>query len=405
MNDNDIAISVTSINKNFKLPHEKHNSLKSRFVNIFDGRMKYKKQEALKDISFEIKKGEFFGIIGRNGSGKSTLLKLMAGIYAPNGGNIQVNGKLTPFIELGVGFNPELSGRENVFLNGALLGFSRKEMERKYKHIVEFAELEEFMDQKLKNYSSGMQVRLAFSIAVQSQSSILLFDEVLAVGDANFQKKCYDVFKKIKNEGKTVVLVTHDMSAVEQYCDRAILIEKGNVVAEGDPRKITKSYNDLNLEVIDKNLDDSPYEGDHTKRQSQHALIEKIWLEKNSKKTRALGPEDKISVRIKISALEEIKNPVVGITIKDQVGKPLFATNTKAFSIETGEFKKGDKFLAKIEIDNIFSDGNYYIVPGITSEDTETPYDSIEDGHRFSVSGWTYPAFVMQPKHKITIEK
>src|SRR6185312_8467854 len=185
-------------------------------------------QHALKDISFEVKKGEFFGIVGRNGSGKSTMLKILAGIYQPTKGGVQKSGKLVPFIELGVGFNPELSGRENVFLNGALLGFSRKEIAAMYDEIVAFAELEKFMDQKLKNYSSGMQVRLAFSIAIRAKSDILLIDEVLAVGDASFQQKCFDYFYKLKQDKRTVVFVSHDMGAVERFCDRAVLIDNGN---------------------------------------------------------------------------------------------------------------------------------------------------------------------------------
>jgi ABC-2 type transport system ATP-binding protein len=183
----EVAIKVENVSKTFKLPHEKANSLKSAVVNFWHSDRTFENQKALSDISFEVKKGEFFGIVGRNGSGKSTLLKLLAGIYTPSKGEIRINGKLTPFIELGVGFNPELTGRENVFLNGALLGFSRKEMEVMYEDIVKFAELRRFMDQKLKNYSSGMQVRLAFSIAIRAQSDILVLDEVLAVGDSNFQ--------------------------------------------------------------------------------------------------------------------------------------------------------------------------------------------------------------------------
>ena len=183
----EIAIKVENISKTFKLPHEKTNSIKGAFVNFYRRNRTYEKQEVLKDISFEVKEGEFFGIVGRNGSGKSTLLKMLAGIYSPSKGSITINGKLTPFIELGVGFSPELTGRENVYLNGSLLGFNRQEMDEMYDEIVEFAELEKFMDQKLKNYSSGMQVRLAFSIAIRVKSDILVLDEVLAVGDEAFQ--------------------------------------------------------------------------------------------------------------------------------------------------------------------------------------------------------------------------
>lgn len=242
---NDIALSVQRVSKTFKLPHERHNGLKSAVVNVVGGKHKrgHEKQQVLKDISFEVKRGEFFGIVGRNGSGKSTLLKLMSGIYTPDSGKVVVNGSLTPFIELGVGFNPELTGLENVYLNGALLGFSRKEMEAKYDDIVSFAELEDFMDQKLKNYSSGMQVRLAFSIAIQSHSEILILDEVLAVGDEAFQRKCNAFFDSIKKDKtKTVILVTHGMDAVRKYCTRAMLLEKGEILVEGDPDEVSEAY-------------------------------------------------------------------------------------------------------------------------------------------------------------------
>lgn len=238
----DVAIKVSGVSKTFKLPHEKHTSLKSALINFGRTKRGYEKQKVLNDVSFEVKKGEFFGIVGRNGSGKSTLLKLLAGIYTPDKGHIRINGKLTPFIELGVGFNPELSGRENVFLNGALLGFSRKEMEAMYDEIVVFAELERFMDQKLKNYSSGMQVRLAFSIAIRANTDILVLDEVLAVGDAAFQTKCYEYFGELKQKGKTVILVTHDMGSVERFCTRALLLENGFIKSIGKPAGIAKQY-------------------------------------------------------------------------------------------------------------------------------------------------------------------
>lgn len=238
----DVAIRVDGVSKTFKLPHEKNSSIKGALINFARHKRGYEKQQVLDSVSFEIKRGEFFGIVGRNGSGKSTLLKLLAGIYTPDSGGIQVNGKLTPFIELGVGFNPELTGRENVFLNGALLGFSRKEMLAMYDEIVEFAELERFMDQKLKNYSSGMQVRLAFSIAIRANTDILVLDEVLAVGDAAFQQKCNDYFEKLKENNKTIILVTHDMNAVKSFCSRALLIEDGEIKLEGSPDAVANQY-------------------------------------------------------------------------------------------------------------------------------------------------------------------
>ena len=232
-NNREVAIKIDEVSKDFNLPHELNNNLKQRLLHPLK-RTSTEKQHALKDVSFEIKKGDFFGIVGRNGSGKSTLLKIIAEIYAPTKGNVTVNGSLTPFIELGVGFNPELTGKENVFLNGAMLGFSKKEMASMYDEIVDFAELEKFMDQKLKNYSSGMQVRLAFSVAIRAKSDILLLDEVLAVGDINFQKKCFDYFRELKREEKTVVFVTHSMYQVKEYCTQALLIDDGKVVPTKD---------------------------------------------------------------------------------------------------------------------------------------------------------------------------
>ncbi len=240
----DTVIKVANLYKSFRLPTERAAGLKQAFFNWLKGIKGYTEHQVLRGVSFEVKKGEFIGIVGRNGSGKSTLLKLLAQIYYPEQGSIEVNGVLVPFIELGVGFNPELTGRENVYLNGALLGFSHKEMDQMYEEIVQFAELEQFMDAKLKNYSSGMQVRLAFSIAIRAKGDILILDEVLAVGDAEFQKKCNDYFASLHGE-QTVILVTHSMENVRQFCDRAILIENGEVATEGNPDDVAKAYEAL----------------------------------------------------------------------------------------------------------------------------------------------------------------
>lgn len=243
--NNDVAISVKNLHKSFRLPTEQSSGLKQAFFNRLRGVKGYTDYKVLKGLDFEIKKGEFIGVIGRNGSGKSTLLKILAGIYYPEKGEVTVNGTLIPFIELGVGFNPELTGRENVYMNGALLGFSNEEMDKMYDDIWKFAELEKFQDQKLKNYSSGMQVRLAFSIAIRAQGDILLLDEVLAVGDAAFQKKCNDYFKELRDENKTVILVTHSMKNVEEFCTRAILIEDGKITRDGKPKEIATEYNKI----------------------------------------------------------------------------------------------------------------------------------------------------------------
>ncbi len=275
-------IVVKNLVKEFKLPHERHTSLKSAVLNFYKKKT-FERFRALDDINFEVQDGEFFGIVGRNGSGKSTLLKLLANIYTPSEGEVTVNGRLTPFIELGVGFNPELTGRENVFLNGAILGLTEKEIAAKYDEIVAFSELERFMDQKLKNYSSGMQVRLAFSIAIQAHNDILLIDEVLAVGDANFQRKCYNVFKDIKKSGKTVVFVTHDMGAVQDFCDRALMIEDSKVIAIGKPREIALRYEVANMQQGDGSTQTSERPKDPAVK------LEKITILSSAKTTSRIG--------------------------------------------------------------------------------------------------------------------
>ena len=242
--DGDVAIKVSNLHKSFRLPTEKAWGLKQAIFNRLRGVKGYRDQKVLRGLDFEIKKGEFVAIVGRNGSGKSTLLKTLAGIYYPEKGKIVVDGTLVPFIELGVGFNPELTGRENVYLNGAMLGFSNLEMDRMYDEIWDFAELKDFQDQKLKNYSSGMQVRLAFSIAIRAQGDILLLDEVLAVGDAAFQKKCNDYFASLHGN-QTVILVTHSMDNVRKFCDRAILIEEGEIKLDSDPDTVATAYTNL----------------------------------------------------------------------------------------------------------------------------------------------------------------
>jgi len=243
------AIKVANLHKSFRLPKEKSTGVKQSLVNLSRGIKGYSEQKVLKGVSFEVKKGDFFGIVGRNGSGKSTLLKLLAGIYEAEKGSIETNGSLVPFIELGVGFNPELTGRENVYLNGALLGFSRQEISAMYDDIVDFAELHDFMDQKLKNYSSGMMVRLAFSVAIKARGDILILDEVLAVGDGAFQRKCNEYFEKIKKDKTTtVILVTHSMDNVRDYCTKALLINNGKIIINGTPDAVANQYLRLNYE-------------------------------------------------------------------------------------------------------------------------------------------------------------
>lgn len=305
--NDEVVIKVEKLSKSFKLPIDRSNSLKSSIFNKVHGVKGYKKQQVLKDINFEVKRGEFLGIVGRNGSGKSTLLKILAGVYYPEKGRVTINGNLIPFIELGVGFNPELTGRENVYLNGSLLGFSNKEIDSMYDEIVKFAELENFMDQKLKNFSSGMQVRLAFSIAIKAQGDILVLDEVLAVGDEAFQNKCNQFFNKIKKDKtKTVILVTHSMSNVRKYCNHAILIRDGIVKLDGSPEDIANSYSLENAEYYSDNQE--------TTQPKSSSLVKNLKVELLSPKQ--LNQKEILKVRITYDVLEDIST-YVGLTLWD----------------------------------------------------------------------------------------
>jgi ABC-2 type transport system ATP-binding protein len=249
------AISVKNVSKQFVIPHDKTNTLKGAFVNFFH-RKSFETFYALQDVSFEVKKGEFFGILGRNGSGKSTLLKILAGVYTNDTGSIDINGRISPFLELGIGFNPELSGRDNVYLNATILGLTKKQIDEKFDSIVAFSELERFIDQKVKNYSSGMNVRLSFSVAIHANREILLMDEVLAVGDANFQAKCLSEFNKYREMGKTVILVTHDIETVKKYCDRAMLLRNGEIQTIGDPKEVGNEYMRQNMSDEERRIED-----------------------------------------------------------------------------------------------------------------------------------------------------
>ena len=274
MLDDNIAVRVEHVSKFFRLPTDASQNLRNTVVNLFKGVKGYKEQHVLKDIDFTVEKGDFFGIVGRNGSGKSTLLKIISQIYTPEKGSVTVNGKLVSFIELGVGFNPELTGRENIYLNGAMLGFSHHEIDEMYDEIVDFAELSEFMNQKLKNYSSGMQVRLAFSVAIKARGDVLVLDEVLAVGDEAFQRKCNDYFLERKASGQTTILVTHDMNAVKKYCNKAIMIDNGLIKVQGNVDKVANQYSLDNLQRLESQQPSE--EGEEDKKEKVNEFIDDL---------------------------------------------------------------------------------------------------------------------------------
>ncbi len=369
------AVVVSSVSKSFKIPLDKSSGIKQHIVNFFNRKRGYREFTALNDVSFEIKKGEFFGIVGRNGSGKSTLLKIIAQIYDTDSGGVAVNGPLVPFIELGVGFNPELTGRENVFLNGALLGFSRQQMESMYEEIVDFAELHDFMEEKLKNYSSGMQVRLAFSIAIRVDSEILILDEVLAVGDEAFQKKCIEYFVALKKEKKTVVLVTHDMSNVERFCDRALVINKGNTMGVMTPSKAKKTYEQLNRKESSYNnllnLD--------KRWGSGKVVFDKIEL--ISKQKGGLHKTgDPLSIKLSFKSKLTRQPILVGLAIEDEFGLNLSGPNSAGL-----EFTSDDTVFFRIK-KNPLNPGKYYIRLSIFDKSMLEEYDHIENALTLEVT-------------------
>jgi ABC-2 type transport system ATP-binding protein len=389
----DIAVKIDKVSKNFVLPHLKPNSLKSIFTGFYqrNNTSKGETQHALHDISFEIKKGEFFGIVGRNGSGKSTLLKILAGIYQPTSGAVTTRGKLVPFIELGVGFNPELTGRENVFLNGAMLGFTESEIFDMYDEIVAFAELERFMDQKLKNYSSGMQVRLAFSMATRAKADILLVDEVLAVGDADFQRKCFKYFRNLKDQKKTVVFVSHDMNAIQEYCDRAILIEKNELILEGSSYDVGMAYTRMFI--------DTP--------SSAKAKTKKRWGSGGAKYTKVdlqsttLKHDQELRITVKVVVNKYLEELILGFTIREKDGKPLVGTNTKINKCELKSVQPNTTISMEWIVPNVFNDGVYLIDMASQGQDYIETYDSWQNAASFTVERFRANPYIMHPAVKV----
>ena len=355
------AVSVAGVSKSFRLPRERYHTLKERALHPFRQRQ-IDILRAVQDVSVEIAQSEFFGIVGRNGSGKSTLLKCLAGIYEIDEGSLVINGRLSPFIELGVGFNPDLKARDNVIINAIMLGLSRRQAKQRFDEVIAFAELEEFTELKLKNYSSGMLVRLAFATAIQVDADILLIDEVLAVGDAAFQQKCFDEFGRLRREGRTMLFVTHDMGAVQRFCDRAMLLEHGNVVDIGEPASIARQYNKLNFERIARGGPGGlPAEG---RTDEEHgAEVLNAWFESSGGEivvTAAQG--ERCFVRMEVRFLAEVNEPVFAIALEDEVGNVAFATSTNVHETATGHFDAGSHAALAIGFENWLAPGRYHLI-------------------------------------------
>jgi ABC-type polysaccharide/polyol phosphate transport system ATPase subunit len=360
-------VSVSHLSKTFRLPHEQYHTLKQRALHPFRARL-VDTLQAVDDVSVEIAPGEFFGIVGRNGSGKSTLLKCLAGIYEVDGGKLELRGRLSPFIELGVGFNPELTARDNVVINAVMLGLTRKQARERFDDIVAFAELEEFIDLKLKNFSSGMYVRLAFATAVQVDAEILLIDEVLAVGDAAFQQKCFDEFTRLKAAGRTILFVTHDMGAVERFCDRAMLLERGKVVEIGAPAAVARRYNEINFRRVREEARASPT-APEVLRQAPVAELRGARFESPDGGVLVTTEQgDPCQICVEVHFHHDAEDPIFAVTLQDDAGHAAFATSTQVKQITTGQFRAGETATIRIPFQNWLGPGRYQLIASVARE-------------------------------------
>ncbi len=383
--EGDIAIRVDNLSKRFRIPHEKHATLKAAALHLFDQKS-YTEFQALDDVSFEVRKGEFFGIIGRNGCGKSTLLKIIAGIYVPTGGRVKIDGRISPFLELGVGFNPELTARENIFLGGSILGLTRRAIEEKFDRIVEFSELADFIDMKFKNFSSGMQVRLAFALAIYAHAEILLMDEVLAVGDSNFQSKCLEEFNNYREEGKTVILVTHDISVVQRYCDRAMLLRDGKIVKMGDPEEIGNEYILQNMSDEEKRIAEAKKDGagDGIDRKRDVAITNVEFLDEKGQERSVFGTGEDIIARIHYFSRQTIEKPVFGVAIHTQDNIHISGPNTRTSNFDIPEIQ-GEGYVDFIIRKAPFFTGTFNLTVALFDWNLVIPYSFQEQKYVFRI--------------------
>jgi ABC-type polysaccharide/polyol phosphate transport system ATPase subunit len=338
------------------VPKQHVNTLKERALHPFR-RVEVDELHALRDVSFQVLEGEFFGIVGRNGSGKSTLLKCLAGIYRADRGRILIAGRLTPFIELGVGFNIELTALDNVVINGVMMGLTPSEARARFDDVIAFAELEEFLDLKLKNYSSGMQVRLAFSLMVQSDAEVLLIDEVLAVGDAAFQQKCFNEFRRMREEGRTIVLVTHDMLTIERFCHRAMLLEHGRMVAIGEPGDVGARYMELNFE---HQRGAAGSEGPR-----RVATVAETWIESEGRPREVVRHGLPFVIHVLIDVHEPTEHPELHVQLTNDDGVRVFGATTRGVPEAEAPLVPGERIHVMVRMDNPLGAGRYYVDVGV----------------------------------------
>lgn len=396
------AVEIHDVSKTFRLPKQRYSTLKERALHPFAS-SEYDELRAVQHVSVDIGKGEFFGIVGRNGSGKSTLLKCLAGIYDPDTGGVKIHGRLSPFIELGVGFNPDLTARDNVLINAIMLGLTRKEARRRFDSIIDFAELHDFLDMKLKNYSSGMRVRLAFSVAVQVDADILLIDEVLAVGDAAFQQKCYEQFATMHKEGRTILFVTHDMSAVERFCDRAMLLEKGNVVDLGDPVDVARQYNELNFGRPELVAAEDTLVGDSGTRGG--VSVQRAWFEDQYGQqviTQESGTQVRACAEIRFE--RDVENPIFHAILRNEANAIIVHLDTGWRHGLTGTFHAGDTIKVVFQFENELAPSRYALST-IVSEQDRAEIVAVHEIASLMIHSTVLSGGVIDPPHQIEITR
>jgi ABC-type polysaccharide/polyol phosphate transport system ATPase subunit len=390
------AIEVEGVDKTFRIPEHRVSTLKERALHPFT-RSRHHELHVLDDVSFRILQGEFFGILGRNGSGKSTLLKCLAGIYRADGGRIRVAGRLAPFIELGVGFNPDLTATENVTINAVMMGLTPAEARARFDDIIAFAELQQFVDLKLKNYSSGMQVRLAFATMVQSDADVMLIDEVLAVGDAAFQEKCFGVFDRLRAEGKTIVLVTHDMRLVERFCDRAMVIDRGRIDSMGEPSRIARRYLDLNF---------VPPAEDGDGGRPGAARVMDCWLgEPGGGRTDSVEFGRDVDLWTTIEAAERLDDVEIRVWIENEDGTRVFAASTLEFGRPLDPFAAGEARRLRVRFANRLVSDTYRVSVAVRSRTTPDRVLAVHHrAARFSVVGGEHVGGIYDIDHSLELD-
>ena len=390
-------MSVRGASKAFRLPHEHVHTLKERVLHPFR-RRSFDRLQALDDVAFDVRRGEFFGIVGRNGSGKSTLMKCLAGIYRLDDGEMWVRGRLAPFIELGVGFNPDMTARENVVLNAIMLGLTPAEARERYPAIIEFAELEQFVDLKLKNYSSGMHVRLAFAVMVHAQADVLLIDEVLAVGDAAFQRKCQDALTSARDEGRTILLVTHDMNAVQRFCDRALLLERGRLMELGDPRLVARRYEEVNLQHGEAERS-AGLVGDGTA-----ALVDTWFEDRTGQRVDVLEHGEPCGIGMRVAFRAFAEDPVFGVVLSDHEHRTVFAATSEWTHARSGRFEAGDEVEVVVRFECLLASGRYFASPEVGRPGrSRRLMDHRLDAATVTVQGSRQGAGVVDLPHEVSI--